>query len=358
MDSTEVTHPDAPEQDHETNMSDALVNPTKVKDDVMLPTAEVPKLSISDIRIHLSHMQLVSWQIVSNIHNKITLTQKNHELYRLNLGKIYRDCHHLLEIEEEMRVTESKKQEDQAMQRLEEKTLQLVRLMEQLQGTKSKNQLSDLEAKLKALEGPEKELDLGEPPIQLRISKQMMHMVKPVPEQIQFDPQSAHPNLVLSPDFKQIRFEPTPQMIKANSRYFEPGLYVLGKPGFKSGRHYWEINVGSKSNWIIGVVKESVERKGLWELNSSNGYWVLRKQGGNVYYGIGKTCERLKYNLSPIRIGVCLDLFRSHLVFYDASSTAVIHELSLCVGKETLLPFFCPGIPMIDDDWCPLTICV
>ncbi|KAG9474109.1 hypothetical protein GDO78_004419 [Eleutherodactylus coqui] len=228
--------------------------------------------------------------------------------------------------------------------------------MEQIKSAKTRDQLSVIEEKLKTLERPEEELDIGESPVQLRISKQMMHMVKPVPEQIQFDPQSAHPNLAFSQDFKQVRFESTPQTMKTSQR-FDPGLYVLGTPGFKSGRHYWEVNVGKKSNWLIGVVKESVERKGTWELNSSNGYWLLRKQRPNVYYGIGNACERLTNDSSPIRIGVCLDLFSSRLVFYDADTTDVIYQLTLSVIKETLLPFFCPGIPMQEDDWCPLTIC-
>lgn len=364
MDSTGDTHPTVVQQDHKTPKSDALVNPASIKDEVMQPTPDGPKLSIRDIRLQLCNMQMASWQIVSNIHNRINVLQKNQALERSNLSNIFRDCHHLLEMEEEMRMAESKKQEDQAMQRLEEKTLQLVQLMEQIENTKTTDQLSAIEDKLKTLEKPEEELEINEPPVHLRISKQMMHMVKPVPEQIQFDPQSAHPHLVLSPDFKQVRFVPTPHTTTTATppppppppQCFQPGLYVLGTPGFKYGRHYWEVNVGNKSNWIIGVVRESVERKGLWELNSSNGYWALRKQD-NVYYGLGNTCEVLKYHFYPMRIGVCLDLFRSHLIFYDAGTTDVIHQMSLGFVKEAMHPFFCPGVPMREDDWCPLTIC-
>ncbi|XP_073428679.1 zinc-binding protein A33-like isoform X2 [Dendrobates tinctorius] len=355
MDSTVDTHLKISEEDHQTK-SDALVTATRINGEVIQPTPEVTKQCISNIKLQLSHMQMLSWQTVSNIRNNITMMQKNHVLYCSNLSKIIRDCHHLLEMEEEMMVAESKKQEDQTILRLEEKALQLVHLMEHIQSTKAKDQLGVFEDMLKTLGRPE-ELDVAEPPLHLRTSKQMMHMVKPVPEPILLDPQTAHPNLALSPDFKQVRFALTPQTIKVNSQCFEPGLYVLGTPGFKSGRHYWEVNVGNKSNWLIGVVKESVERKGLWDLKSSNGYWILRKQGENVYYGIGNICETLRYNSSPTRIGVCLDLFRSHMIFYDADTTDIIFQMSLCFGKETLFPFFCPGYPMTEDDWCPLTIC-
>lgn len=351
MNTTGDTHPKVLQQDHETTKSE----PTRIKDEVMLPTPDVPKLSIREIRIQLCNMQMVSWQLVSNIHSHINVIQKQQALERSNLSKIFRDCHHLLEMEEEGRMAESMKQEDQAVQRLEEETLQLVRLIEQIENAKTMDQLSAIEEKLKTLEKPEEELEINEPPLHLRNSKQMMHMVKPVPEQIQFDPQSAHRNLALSPDFKQVRFVPVPQR-QTTPQCFQPGLYVLGTPGFKYGRHYWEVNVGHKSNWIVGVVKESVERKGLWEVNASNGYWALRKQE-NVYYGLGNMCEVLKYHLHPRRIGVCLDLFKSRLIFYDASTTDLVHQMSLGFVKETLVPLFCPGFPRREDDWCPLTIC-
>ncbi|XP_056405199.1 nuclear factor 7, ovary-like [Hyla sarda] len=357
MDSTGESHTEVSQQDCETTKSDAVVNPTRAENEVKEPIPDESKLSISDIRSQLCHMQMVSWRTVSNIHSNINTMQKNQALHQLNLSKNYNDCHRLLKIEEEMQLATFKKQEDLAMQRLEEKTLNLVHLMEKLQKARTVDQLEVIEDTLKTLENPEEELDIGEPPVRLRIWNEMIHMVKPIPEQIKFDPQSAHPNLVLSPDLKKVRFEPNPQTLKGSPQCFEPGLYVLGTPGFKSGRHYWEVNVGDKSSWIIGVVKESVERKGAWELNSSNGYWVLRKQDDNVYYGLGNTCEMLTYDFPPMRIGICLDLFKSHLIFYDASTTDILHQLSLCFAKETLFPFFCPGVPVREDDWCPLTIC-
>ncbi|XP_069809321.1 nuclear factor 7, ovary-like isoform X2 [Dendropsophus ebraccatus] len=357
MDSMGATHPESSQQDHKTNKSDALVDPTRLKKEVVEPIPDVPKLTIHDIRTQLSHMQMVSWQIVSNIQSNINTMQKNQALHQLNLAKNYQDCLHLLKIEEELRLDTFKEQEDQTMQRLEEKTLQVVHLMEQIQKAKTMDQLSVIEDELKTLTKDEEEVDIGKPPLHLRVWNKMMHIVKPIPESITFDPQSAHPNLALSPDLKQVRFEPSQKTLKGTTQCFEPGLYVLGTPGFQSGRHYWEVNVGNKSSWIIGVVKESVERKGVWELNSSNGFWVLRKQDDYVYYCIGDTCKIIQCDFFPTRIGVCLDLFKSNLVFYNASTTDVIHQMSLCFVKETLLPFFCPGVPIREDDWGPLTIC-
>ncbi|XP_018419090.1 PREDICTED: nuclear factor 7, brain-like [Nanorana parkeri] len=275
----------------------------------------------------------------------------------LNHNRLYKNSHQLLKEEEEMRLANIRRVENEAKHELEEKLLNLVHFVESLKETKTKDQVSMNGVRLRTLSlSVKEELDGCEPPVHLRLSKEITHIVKPVPVEIQFDPESAHPSLCLSPDLKQVRFEPCVQIKKLQKDCFEPGLYILGKPGFKSGRHYWEVDVGSKSSWIIGVVQESVERKGTWELNSANGYWVLRKQDHNVFYGIGESFVTLKLEKMPMRIGVCLDLFKSHLAFYDADTTELIFQISVNAGQR-LFPFFCPGVPMSEEDWCPLTLC-
>ncbi|XP_040185666.1 E3 ubiquitin-protein ligase TRIM39-like isoform X3 [Rana temporaria] len=123
-------------------------------------------------------------------------------------------------------------------------------------------------------------------PIHTREWRGLRHVVKPRQRSLQFDPQSAHTNLVLSKNLRQVRFSPLAQPLKSPNS-FDPGFYVLGVPGFNSGQHYWEVDVGHKSNWIIGVVKESVPRKGPQSLDPEKGYWVLNKQGDKVFTGCG-----------------------------------------------------------------------
>ncbi|KAM5135082.1 nuclear factor 7, ovary-like [Mantella aurantiaca] len=299
-------------------------------------------------------MQVLSRELLSDMQNKMNTLRKNSTLQLLNLNRLYENCHHLLKEEEERRLTNSRRVENEAEHELKENLLSLVHCMESLKKTKTKDQVSKLGVLLRTLSLKE-ELNNCEPPVHLRLSKQMTHIVKPVSEEIKFDLDSAHPNLSLSSDLKEVRFEPCLEIKELKKDCFEPGLYILGKPGFKSGRHYWEVDVGSKSNWIIGVVQESVERKGTWELNSANGYWVLRRQD-NVFFGIGESFVTLTLETLPIRIGICLDLFKNHLAFYDADTTELIFQISVCAG-ERLFPFFCPGVPVSEEDWCPLTLC-
>ncbi|XP_063815808.1 nuclear factor 7, brain-like isoform X2 [Pseudophryne corroboree] len=360
MDSAEVSQPNGAHKDEETTKVEAHVSLTvpKKKDEGMSPARMLP----SDVSRQLSEMQIVSWHLLSDIQNKISTIQEEAVLHKSKLGQAYRSSHRLLEIEEERRLIENKHTEDKVVNELEDKALKLVGLMQELEKTiETKQQISIIDAQLKTLKTLarfEVELDGYDSPVQSRTTKEMQHMVKPMLESILFDPESAHPNLILSVDRRQVRFQACPQMREPSKQCFQPGLYVLGMPGFQSGRHYWEVDVGKKSNWIIGVVRESVERKGAWELHSSNGYWVLRKKDDNVFYGIGDTHSNLQLKTLPLRIGVCLDLFRSQLSFYDADTANLIFQLSICLVQEKLFPFFCPGIPVREEDWCPLTLCM
>lgn len=190
-------------------------------------------------------------------------------------------------------------------------------------------------------------------PIHTQEWRGLRHVVKPRQRSLQFDPQSAHTNLVLSKNLKQVRFSPLAQPLKSPNS-FDPGLYVLGVPGFSSGQHYWEVDVGHKSNWIIGIVKESVPRKGPQSLEPEKGYWVLNKQGDKVFTGCGLICP--KSMRSPLRIGVFVDILDGYLAFYDVDITGLIFEITGCHFVGKLFPFFCPGVPAKEEDLGPLTL--
>ncbi|CAI9619346.1 unnamed protein product, partial [Staurois parvus] len=259
--------PDVPEQQNETSQHKDQLSPsvpTKKNHNVSSPV-ESPIVS-QDVKRCLSHLLVLSCELLSDIQGKMSTIRENSTRHLLNLRRLYGNCHQLLEDEEEMTLANSRRVENEGEHNLEENLLNLVQFMESLKKKKTKDQVSNHGACLKKLSLSFKEgLDGYEPPVYLRLSKEITHIVKPVPEDIEFDPESAHPNLSLSPDLKEVKFEHCLDIKEQKKDCFEPGLYILGKPGFQSGRHYWEVDVGSKSSWIIGVVRESVERKGAWE---------------------------------------------------------------------------------------------
>ncbi|KAK7878232.1 hypothetical protein WMY93_034369 [Mugilogobius chulae] len=54
------------------------------------------------------------------------------------------------------------------------------------------------------------------------------------------------------------------------------------------GRHYWEVKkrgrvfVGENKDWKVGVVSESAQRKGLFDMSPPNGYYALWWSGGQL----------------------------------------------------------------------------
>ncbi|KAM4623190.1 putative E3 ubiquitin-protein ligase TRIML1 [Discoglossus pictus] len=292
--------------------------------------------------------------------------------YREQLNKNFENLQDLLEKEKHMLLTQSKEREEKALQVLKDRTLKLANLTYSITDLLEKKvisikikqvpcwiekQIQEFKAQVEKMSEVEIELDECVSPVQLREWRGLRHFVKPVGEKLCFDPQTAHPNLIISLDFRRVRFQAFPNRVPGNAARFDPGLYVLGDTLFQSGRHYWEVDVGYKSNWILGIVRESVERKKAQELTPGNGYWILRKQQDNLYYGIGATPLGIKVKTPPMRIGICLDFFRGHLAFYDADNTNLIFELSGCPVGEKMIAFFCPGVPMREEDWCPLTLC-
>ncbi|KAG8446749.1 hypothetical protein GDO86_014275 [Hymenochirus boettgeri] len=293
--------------------------------------------------------------------------QSNSSLYRKRMRELQNDTCCLLEKEEEVLLEKSKLTKETSITNAEARTMDLSALyssiedlLEKLDGRQKnlqeKEQLTEFSKQLYAIAGYEEVYHTNVSPLQLRKWKGRRHFVKPVSESLMFDPLTAHPNLVLSRDQKQVRFESYP-VRKYSKDCFQPGLYVLGSPGFQSGRHYWEVDVGNKSSWVVGVVRESVERKSEQHLGPINGYWVIRKQKDNVYFGLGPSPTSLKLPVWPIRIGVCLDLFSGCVSFYDADTANMIFELADCSVGEKMFPFFCPGIPTREEDWGPLILC-
>lgn len=309
-------------------------------------------------------MQREAWELFEQYERKLYSVHSTATLYRERISESFEQLHqHLLKEEKvQMAKTEDKKQK--AIKDLQNKVplvsdlcFSIETLLFHLQNggvmIVDTKVLNSFREKLEALSECEVALHGHVSPIHTRTWRGMRHVVKTMQRSLQFDPESAHTNLVFSKNLKQVRFSPFAKPLKS-SNSFEPGFYVLGNPGFNSGQHYWEVDVGHKSNWIIGIVKELVPRKGPQVLDPVDGYWVLNKQGDKVYTGCGLLCP--KTIRSPMRIGVFVDILDGYLAFYDADITDLIFEITGCHFVGKLLPFFCPGVPAKEEDLGPLTL--
>ncbi|XP_050823398.1 E3 ubiquitin-protein ligase TRIM69 [Gopherus flavomarginatus] len=201
------------------------------------------------------------------------------------------------------------------------------------------------------------ELSLGQfkGPIQYNAWKEMKSILGPGLSLVTLDPKTAHPNLVLSEDLRCVRHVDTKQMLPDTPERFDSSVAVLGSEGFTSGKHYWEVEVENKTKWTLGVVKESINRKGNNTLSPRDGYWLIRLRNRNKFKALDIPARGLTLNTSLSRIGVYLDYEGGQVSFYDANKMSHIYTF-MDTFTEKLYPYFCPCLNDSSENSEPLKI--
>ncbi|KAI1888615.1 hypothetical protein AGOR_G00186980 [Albula goreensis] len=171
---------------------------------------------------------------------------------------------------------------------------------------------------------------------------------------VTLDPDTAHPRLILSEDGKQVRHGDTRQNRPDTPKRFNYIVCVLGKEGFSSGRFYYEVQVGEKTAWTLGVAKESINRKG--KMNPGNGYWTVSLRNGTEYRAIASTSVLLPLREKPRTVGVYVDYERGQVSFYNVEARSHICSFTGYTFTEKLYPFFCPSLNHDGKNSAPLVI--
>ncbi|KAM6895101.1 E3 ubiquitin-protein ligase TRIM39-like [Lycodopsis pacificus] len=158
------------------------------------------------------------------------------------------------------------------------------------------------------------------------------------------DPDTAHPNIVLSADGKQAGRGELLHIVPDNPQRFDPVICVLAKRGFLSGRFYFQVAVGTKTFWDLGVVKESVNRKGMITSKPENGYWTVRLRAGEEYRALDSPSALLSLKDKPQVVGVFTDYEEGTVSFFDVEARSHIYTFSGCLFPGRVFPFFSPGV--------------
>ncbi|XP_065419967.1 butyrophilin subfamily 1 member A1-like [Chrysemys picta bellii] len=165
--------------------------------------------------------------------------------------------------------------------------------------------------------------------------------VEPIEEaNMTLDPDTAHPQLILSEDQKSVRWGDTRQDLPDNPERFDIEPFVLGCEGFTLGRHCWEVEVGSGQGWAMGVARESVGRKGGISHSPEGGIWAVGLAG--QFQALTSPVTSLPWRRAPSRIRVCLDCDWGQVTFFDAGDETPIFTFPPgSVPGERIRPWFC-----------------
>ncbi|KAM9343068.1 tripartite motif-containing protein 75-like [Pholidichthys leucotaenia] len=107
---------------------------------------------------------------------------------------------------------------------------------------------------------------------------------------------------------------------------------------FSEGQHYWEIDVGSRDYWELGIKNYFIKYEG-------QKYTTCRQ---NVNTEVG-------FEGIPQKIGIYLNCSSKNLSFYDADNMTHIHSMSLVHVTMPVSAYL--GVRYRNPDFNPLTVC-
>lgn len=176
----------------------------------------------------------------------------------------------------------------------------------------------------------------------------MREMLRKFQVDLKLDPATAHPSLLLTTDLRSVQDGELWRNVPSNPERFDTWPCILGLQNFSSGRHYWEVIVGEKAEWGLGVCQDTVPRKGETTPSPENGVWALWLLKGNEYMVLASPSVPLLHLERPRRIGIFLDYEAGEISFYDITNGSYIYTFSqLFTGLLRPYFFICDTAPLV-----------
>ncbi|XP_030001558.1 E3 ubiquitin-protein ligase TRIM21-like [Sphaeramia orbicularis] len=173
---------------------------------------------------------------------------------------------------------------------------------------------------------------------------------------VTLDPDTAQPYLIQSDDGKQVHHGDERKNLPDKPQRFSYCPCILAKQSFSSGRFYFEVQVKGKTDWDLGVARESIDRKGQIIYRPQNGYWTIWLRNGDEYEALASPRVRLSLKSGPQKVGVFVDYEEGLVSFYDVDSSLLIYSFIGCCFNDKLLPFFSPCLNDEGKNSAPLII--
>ncbi|XP_036417277.1 E3 ubiquitin-protein ligase TRIM69-like [Colossoma macropomum] len=159
---------------------------------------------------------------------------------------------------------------------------------------------------------------------------------------VTLDPNTAHPHLHLSDDLTAVENRNQRSSLPDNPERFDVGWCVLGSEGFNSGTHCWDVQVGDSNHWSLGVIPESVTRKGYSYLDSVRSLFYSKSRDEYRIRCPGQEFYSFKPKDKLQRVRVQLDWDRGKVTFTDLLTNKHLHTITHTF-TERVFPYFRNG---------------
>uniref|UniRef100_A0A8C8RDI1 E3 ubiquitin-protein ligase TRIM39-like n=1 Tax=Pelusios castaneus TaxID=367368 RepID=A0A8C8RDI1_9SAUR len=342
-------------------------------DHTILPIEEAAqdyKVKLQGVLVPLKNELEEALALTSEEEKKITQWQHKVETRRRTIKHEFKKLHQVLSEEEQLLLQRLAEEERETLQRLQdnitklsEQTTTLINLI-----TEAEEKYRQPAAELLRVRiighflGRSENVKVQQPEAispalknVYKICLDMREMLERFTMDITLDPDMAQPSLVLSEDRKRVRFGGKHRDLHSNPERFDSCVSVLGTQGMMGGKCYWEVEVGDKTEWALGICRESVSRTGNMILTPGNGYWAMGLRGGEY-----RTCTfhstTLPVSIRPTRVGIFLDYVAGELSFYNVTDRSHLFTFT-DTFSGTLRPYFNPGINAGGKNVAPLIIC-
>uniref|UniRef100_A0A671VU19 Zinc finger protein RFP-like n=2 Tax=Sparus aurata TaxID=8175 RepID=A0A671VU19_SPAAU len=195
------------------------------------------------------------------------------------------------------------------------------------------------------------------------LSKEMKKLLEAELKRVQqyavdvtLDPDTAHRYLILSDGGKKVCHCNVTKNLPDNPERFSEHVWALGQQSFSSGRFHFEVQVKGKTDWNIGVARESINRKGTIIRSPQNGYWTIHLRKRYKYCAAAGPDVSLSLRSRPQKVGVFVDYEEGLVSFYDVDAAARIFSFTGCCFTEKLLPYLGPCVNNGGKNSAPLII--